>query len=432
MGVLVAFSGEVTDLESFPEPVTESSQDLNPRLKGRDIREAFKGSDYHLLLVANKFQTGFDQPLLCGMYVDKRLGGVQAVQTLSRLNRAYPGKDTTYILDFVNDAAEVLAAFKTYYDTAELEANTNPDVVYDLRAKLDAAGSYDDFEVDRVAKIEMDPKGTQAQLSAALAPVADRLLKRYKARQAEKAAAETRHDEKAAQAAKDALDALLLFKNDIGAFVRLYSFLSQIFDYGNTAIEKRFLFYKRLIPLLEFGRERDSVDLSKVVLTHHTLKNTGPQPMPLAIGAHPKLLPMDDSGSGAVHDQEKAYLEEIIRKVNGLFEGNLSDHDQLVYVNGVIKGKLLENETLIQQAANNSKEQFANSPDLSQALLNAIMDALEAHTSMSTQALGSERVRAGLKDTLLGPAQLYESLRARGLQSALRLGSGNGAEITFR
>jgi type I restriction enzyme R subunit len=98
-----------------------------------------------VLLVANKFQTGFDQPLLCGMYVDKRLADIQAVQTLSRLNRAHPGKDTTYVLDFVNDPAEVLEAFKKYYTTAELAATTDPNQVFDLRAKLDAAGHYDDF-----------------------------------------------------------------------------------------------------------------------------------------------------------------------------------------------------------------------------------------------------------------------------------------------
>jgi hypothetical protein len=132
--------------------------------------------------VANKFQTGFDQPLLCGMYVDKMLGGIQAVQTLSRLNRAHPGKDTTYILDFVNEAGDILKAFKTYHETAELEAATDPHLVYDLRAKLDATGHYDDFEVDRVAKVDLDPQGTQKQLDAAIAPVADRLLKRYKAR----------------------------------------------------------------------------------------------------------------------------------------------------------------------------------------------------------------------------------------------------------
>ncbi|ARK80115.1 type I restriction endonuclease subunit R [Burkholderia pseudomallei] len=413
LGVLVAFSGEVDDPESYPAPVTESSQDLNPGLKGRDIREAFAEPQYHLLLVANKFQTGFDQPLLCGMYVDKMLGGIQAVQTLSRLNRAHPGKDTTYILDFVNDAAEVLKAFKTYYETAELEATTDPHKVYDLRAKLDAAGYYDEFEVDRVAKVQTDPQGTQKQLDAAIAPVADRLLKRYKAAQQDKSAAEAQEDDKAAQAAKDALDALVLFKYDMGAFVRLYAFLSQIFDYGNTDIEKRFLFYKLLIPLLEFGRERDTVDLSKVMLTHHSLRNTGRQPMSLKVGESPKLSPMDDVGSGAVQDKQKAFLNEIIEKVNGLFEGDLTDDDQLVYVNGVLKGKLLENETLVQQAMSNSKEQFANSPDLRDALLHAIMDALEAHNTMSTQALGSERVREGLKDILLGPAQLYEALRAR-------------------
>ncbi|KGD34421.1 type I restriction endonuclease subunit R [Burkholderia pseudomallei] len=413
LGVLVAFSGEIDDPESYPSPVTEISKELNPGLKGRDIRDAFAEPEYHLLLVANKFQTGFDQPLLCGMYVDKMLGGIQAVQTLSRLNRAHPGKDTTYILDFVNDASEVLTAFKTYYETAELEATTDPHHVYDLRAKLDATGHYDDFEVDRVAKVELDPKGTQAQLQAAIAPVADRLLKRYKAAQQNRGEAEAQHDDKAAQAAKDTLDALVLFKNDMGAFVRLYAFLSQIFDYGNTDIEKRFLFYKRLIPLLEWGRERDTVDLTKVMLTHHNLRNTGRQHLSLSHGETPKLPPMDAVGSGAVQEKEKAFLNEIIQKVNGLFDGELTDDDQLVYVNGVLKGKLLENALLVQQAASNSKEQFANSPDLKDALLHAIIDAFDAHTTMSKQALDSERVRDGLKDILLGPAKLYEALRAK-------------------
>ena len=413
LGVLVAFSGEVEDTESFPEAVTETSEVLNPGLRGRDIREVFKGPDFHILLVANKFQTGFDQPLLCGMYVDKMLGGIQAVQTLSRLNRSYPGKDSTYVLDFVNEPAEILKAFKTYYETAEMEAVTDPHLVYDLRAKLDSAGFYDDYEVDRVAKVDLDPNGTQKQLDAAIAPVADRLLKRYKAAQQDMTLAEEKHDEKGARAAKDQMEALLLFKNDMGAYTRLYSFLSQIFDYGNTDIEKRFLFYKRLVPLLDFGRERDTVDLSKVVLTHHTLKSHGKQAMGLNADGSYKLPPMDAVGSGSVQEKQQAYLNEIIEKVNGLFEGELTDDDQLVYVNGVLKGKLLENETLMRQAASNSKEQFANSPDLKDAVMHAIMDALDAHQTMSTQALGSERVREGLRDILLGPAQLYEALRAK-------------------
>lgn len=416
LGVLVAFSGEVNDPESFDGAVTENSKELNPDLRGRDIREVFKEPDYHLLLVANKFQTGFDQPLLCGMYVDKMLGGIQAVQTLSRLNRAYPGKDTTYVLDFVNEPAEILKAFKTYYETAELEAVTDPHLVYDLRAKLDAAGCYDDFEVERVVAVELDPGGTQKQLEAAIAPVADRLLKRYSAARAAKEAADAQQDEKASQTAKDQMDALALFKNDMGAYVRLYAFLSQIFDYGNTDIEKRFIFYKRLIPLLAFGRERDTVDLSKVKLTHHTLKRQAKQSMSLNQDGSYKLQPMDAVGSGSVQEKEKAYLVEIIKKVNGLFEGELTDGDQLLYVDGVLKGKLLEDQTLIQQSGSNSKEQFNSSPDLRNSLRNAIMEAWDAHQTMSSQALSSERVFEGVLDTLLGPGQLYEMLRVKSLQ----------------
>ena len=412
IGTLVAFSGEVNDKESGPDGFTERNAKLNPGLKS-DIREAFDGDDYRILLVANKFQTGFDQPLLCGMYVDKRLAGIQAVQTLSRLNRAHPGKDTTYVLDFVNDTDEVLAAFKTYHTTATLSATTDPNLVLNLRAKLDAAGHYDDNEVDRVVAVELNPKAKQGELIAALEPVADRLLRTYKAAQEALKIAKAKNDQPAITKANEELEALRLFKGDLGTFVRLYTFLSQIFDYGNTAVEKRSLFFKRLLPLLEFGRERDGIDLSKVVLTHHNLKNTGQRTLPLGEGNTPKLDPLTESGGGKVQEKQKAYLAELIEKVNSLFDGELTDEDKLVYVNNVIKGKLLESETLRQQAVNNSKEQFANSPDLKTELLNAIMSALDAHNLMSTQALNSPSVQSGMKDILLNHVGLWESLRTR-------------------
>jgi len=414
LATLVAFSGEVNDPASGPAPFTETSALLNPNLKGRDMREAFATSEYQILLVANKFQTGFDQPLLCGMYVDKRLAGIQAVQTLSRLNRAHPGKDTTYVLDFVNEPQEVLEAFQTYYETASLEEVTDPHLVYNLRSKLDSAGFYDSFEVDRVAEVTLKPNATQAELSAALAPVADRLLKQFKAAQAKLKAAKEAKNSAAEQAATDELNVLVLFKRDMGSYLRLYAFLSQIFDYGNTDIEKRSIFYRLLLPLLEFGRERDVLDFSKAVLTHHKLKQGGKQPLTLGGGDAPLLKPLTDAGGGMVQEPMKALLYEIIAKVNDLFEGELTDDDKLVYVNNVLKGKLLESEILVQQAANNTKEQFANSPDLKNEIMNAIMDAFAAHSTMSKQALDSERVRVGLRDILLGPAQLYEALRGKG------------------
>ncbi|MEI8319818.1 MAG: DEAD/DEAH box helicase family protein, partial [Planctomycetia bacterium] len=408
---VVAFSGEVTDAESGPDPFTENSATLNPTLKGRDIREAFKTDEFQILLVANKFQTGFDQPLLCAMYVDKRLAGIQAVQTLSRLNRCYQGKDTTYVLDFVNDTGEILEAFRTYYETAELADVTDPNIVFNLRAKLDAAGHYDDFEVERVVAVELKPGAKQSELVSALEPVVDRLHRRYKAAQEALKGARESKNATAEEAAKNELDALLLFQGDMGTFVRLYTYLSQIFDYGNTDIEKRAIFFKHLLRLLEFGREREGIDLSRVVLTHHTLRNEGKRAMVLGSEEKPKLEPLTEAGGGGLHEKQKALLAEIIQRMNDLFEGDLTDGDQLVYANSVIKGKLLESDTLRKQAANNSKEQFANSPDLKTALMNAIMDALEAHTTMSTQALESEKVREGLKAILLGPAGLYEALR---------------------
>jgi type I restriction enzyme R subunit len=235
IGTLVAFSGEVNDSQSGPDAFTETSKVLNPGLNGRDIRDAFKGEEFQILLVANKFQTGFDQPLLCGMYVD-------------------------------------------------LEAVTDPNLVYDLRAKLDASGHYDEFEVDRVVAVEMNPKAKQGDLIAALEPVADRLLKRFKQAQDKLMTARAKKDDKATEEANGEINALILFKADMGAFQRMYSFLSQIFDYGNTAIEKRFMFYRGLIPLLEFGREREGIDLSKVKLTHHSLKDQGKRQLPLGDG----------------------------------------------------------------------------------------------------------------------------------------------------
>jgi type I restriction enzyme R subunit len=415
---LVAFSGEVIDPESGPDPFTEHSQALNPRLGGQDIRTAFKSGDYQLLLVANKFQTGFDEPLLCAMYVDKRLAGIQAVQTLSRLNRCHPGKDQTYVVDFVNEPADILAAFKPYYETAELAGVTDPHVVHELKAKLDGQGYYDDYEVERVVRVALrGAKARQSELDAAITPVADRLLKAFAQARKDRDAAGS--DEKAAKAAKDRMDALILFKGDLAAYVRLYGFLSQIFDYGNTDVEKRSIFFRLLYPLLSFGREREGVDLSALRLTAYTIKSLGDPQLNLAVGEPEKLYVVDAAGSGQVQDKARIALAELIEKVNDLFVGDLTPGDKLVYVNDVIKGKLMESERLAEQALNNTKEQFASSPDLAGEIMNAVMDALAAHTEMSKQALESEQLRSDMKDVLLGAGRLWEGLREKASGAAL-------------
>jgi type I restriction enzyme, R subunit len=405
---LVAFSGEVIDLESGPDPFTENSKSLNPTLNGQDIRTAFQGDEYSILLVANKFQTGFDEPLLSGMYVDKRLDGIQAVQTLSRVNRCYPGKTETFIIDFVNDPEEILASFKKYHDTAELAGVSDPELIYELRSKLDSQCLYDDFEVDRVVGVALKGKAEkQSELDAALTPVADRLLKTFNA--AKQKYATAGDNAKVSKAADDEMKALLQFKKDIGVYVRVYGFLCQIFDYGNTDIEKRSIFFRLLEPLLTFGREREGIDLSALRLTAYTLKDLGKQGLDLGKEGDSKIQPIQATGSGHINDKQKIALQELIARVNDLFEGDLTPGDKLVYVNNAIKGKLMENTELMNQAGNNTKQQFESSPDLDRHLEGAIMDSMDAFKAMSKQALIPKNKNA-IKDVLLGPAGLYEAL----------------------
>jgi type I restriction enzyme R subunit len=346
------------------------------------------------------------------MYVDRRLSGIQAVQTLSRLNRCHPGKTTTYVVDFANEPDDILAAFKAYYETAELAEATDPQLILNLKAKLDSQGHYDEFEIDRVVKVLLDPNAKQSELIGALEPIAQRLMHAYKeARQAKRHAEEINAPD-AADKSKDELDALTLFRSDMGTYVRFYTFLCQIFDYGNTALEKRALFFKRLLPLLEFEREVPTVDLSKVVLTHHHLKSKGQKKLDLTQGDPQKLDPLAPGG-GSVQDKDKALLSEIIAKLNDLFTGDLTDGDKVGYVGTVIRNKLLESKTLQQQAASNSKEQFASSPDLARAQQDAIIDALDAHQAMSSQALNNPELQKRMLELLLGSFNLWEGLRER-------------------
>src|SRR5690606_24081919 len=166
---LVAFSGTVLPDDVIPEEVSETSSLLNAGLNGRDLAKAFDTQDFNVMIAANKYQTGFDQPKLCAMYVDKTLDGVDCVQALSRLNRIFPGKET-FILDFFNDAQDILDAFLPYYTKAELADVTDPQTIYDLQKKLDAEGIYHWTEVEAFAAAFFDPKAAASKLSYYCAP----------------------------------------------------------------------------------------------------------------------------------------------------------------------------------------------------------------------------------------------------------------------
>ena len=175
---MVAFSGVVKDdFEGVEKEYTESN--TNPNLKGRDMRKAFDTNEYQVMIVANKFQTVFDQPKLCAMYVDKKLGGVDCVQTLSRLNRTYAGKDQTFVIDFVNEIEDIKAAFEPYYKSTSIDDVTDPNHIYTLQAKIESNTIFTNSDVENYAQAFFNPKGTQAAMSSALKPAVDKFKTRY-------------------------------------------------------------------------------------------------------------------------------------------------------------------------------------------------------------------------------------------------------------
>ena len=405
---LVAFSGEVNDPDSYPFAVTEKSPELNPQLHRGDIRDAFDDAANHILLVANKFQTGFDQPKLCAMYIDKRLAGIQAVQTLSRLNRAMPGKDTTFVLDFANQGEEILSAFQTYYQTAQLTDTSDPELVVNLLNKLDSGGFYAQTDVDAVITAVQSNTASQRELLSAIQPISNRLVRRHK----EAKLGVTRAEQSGADdtTARLELDSLEQMRRDMQIYVRLYTFMAQMLDFGNPEFHKRMMFFRLLLPLLDFERTHTQVDMSYVELTSYSLRKLNEAQL-LLEGSDGEIQPVSSVGTGQTRDPEKLRLAEIIRMVNDLFKGDLTDGDMLTYVNDVLKRKLLESDVLRQQALQNSREQFANSPDLQQQLFDAVIAAMSAHESMSRQAINDKSVLDGVLRILLGPVGLYEALR---------------------
>jgi type I restriction enzyme R subunit len=365
---LVAFSGDVTDEESGPDPFNEGN--MNPGLRGRDLRSAFATNDYRVMIVANKFQTGFDQPLLVAMYVDKRLDGVAAVQTLSRLNRIYPkvGKDTTYVVDFVNDPEAILAAFKPYYGEAWLAAETDPNLVHDLRAKLDTAAIYTTREIDRLAEAWVKRKGNNA-LTAAITPARDRFQQRYLK----------------ALAAGDKVEiaALDLFRKDVSTFVRLYDFLSQIINYGDTDLEKRALFFRLLERRIRPEQLDQPVDLSEVELRHVHQHAGQTLQLKLDPDDSPGLKGISAAGSKPKGDPKLTTLAQIIERLNQLFsDEGFTEAQTTSWVESLVAA-LVANDALMAQARTNSKAQFLDSPDLRDEVVGAFLTNQAAHSRMA-------------------------------------------------
>jgi type I restriction enzyme R subunit len=413
---MVAFSGEVEFSEKDPSAagllgVKFSETGMTPGLKGRDLRKAFDSPDYQVMIVANKFQTGFDQPKLCAMYVDKKLGGVECVQTLSRLNRVYPGKAATgtFILDFFNEPEDILNAFLPYYKTAKLDDVSDPNLIFDLHEKLRAAGVFQWSEVEQFCTAFFQRSKSNAALANICKPAVQRWQIRHKAavlahQQARELLERTKQTKDAVlianagnntKAAKNEKDALEIFKKDLGTFVRFYEFMSQIVDYDDAALEKLSLYARNLAPLLrEQAIDEEEVDLSHVVLSHYRLSKIKQQDLLLSEDeGNYGLKPGEGLGTARARDPKEAFLLEMIARLNELFiTDKLTDQDLVSYA-FTVRDKVRENERVMSQLANNSDEQ-ALLGDFPKAVEDAILDSGEAYENQKLQLLSDPKKAA--------------------------------------
>lgn len=408
---MVAFSGEVEfhedDHNSFAllnQKFTEIN--MNPGLKGRDMRKAFDTEDYQIMLVANKFQTGFDQPKLCAMYVDKKLGGVECVQTLSRLNRTYPGKAESdiFVLDFYNQPEDILGAFQPYYQTATLTDVSDPQLVFDLFAKLRTSGIFLWSEVEQFCKVFFNNHLPIAALSNICKPAVQRWQQRYNSaveayENAKKIVERTKQTgdvvlitnaENTYKACEQEKSKLLIFKKDLGSFVRFYEFMSQIVDYDDKDLEKLSLFARHLRPLLREQRiEDDKIDLSNVEMSHYRISKLYQQSLQLQKNAEDgKINPSNDIGTAKPKHKKEEFLSNILKRLNELFiTDNLTDKDLINYA-FTVRDKLSENQTVMAQIMNNSPEQVMLG-DFPKAIDNAVLESNDAQKEMMMQYLSN-------------------------------------------
>ncbi|GII78776.1 hypothetical protein Sru01_37580 [Sphaerisporangium rufum] len=396
---LVAFSGSV----SMPEDETWSQDwgpapakdvefteaNMNPGA-GADLAAAFKGDTFKVMLVANKFQTGFDQPLLSAMYVDKRLSGVTAVQTLSRLNRTHrtaggEQKAKTFVIDFVNKPDDIRAAFEPYYTDATLETETDPYVVINLADKLAQAGVYTREQVRQVAELWVARKGNNA-LSAAISPAQHEFRRRY--------AAAIEADDKVT------LNTLDLFRKDVATYVRLYDFMSQILDYGDPYLEMLSIFLRLLDKVIADSSWSADVDLSDVVLAG--VKHSKGIPVDISLTGDGQLKGIGAAGTGTRKEPKYVALQVVIEKLNDLFGAESFARSQIQeFVQGLLQ-RLLADTNLVQQTRVNSKKQFVESADFQSAVSEAVADNQHAHNTMAdyffTDGPRGQEVIAALAD----------------------------------
>jgi type I restriction enzyme R subunit len=331
--ILVAFSGKVVD-DNYPDGVSE------PEITGyseKELPTVFDKDEYKILIVADKYQTGFDQPLLQTMYVDKKLSGVKAVQTLSRLNRTYPGKEDTFVLDFVNDRETIFQSFQPYYEVTTVKEEIDINHLYDLKARLDQFQIYDETEIEAFANVYFHPKTklNNPKQQKYLYSFTDPAVERFKKLEEEK------QDE---------------FKKGIRTWTNLYAFLAQIMPFVDPDSERFYAYAKLLQTRLPKRELSESLHLDdEVALEYYRLQKIKEGSIDLLTGETAELSGTTEAGLKRAKDEE-ALLSEIVAVLNDRFGTEFEEADKLFF--DQIEAELMEDETLQKQAKVNKIDTF--------------------------------------------------------------------------
>jgi len=395
---LVAFSGTVED-DKVPE-TTYTEVGMNGGVKEKALPDTFAKPEFRVLLVAEKYQTGFDQPLLHTMYVDKRLAGIQAVQTLSRLNRTHPLKDDTFVLDFVNDPAEIQEAFRQYYEGSVMGEQVDPDKLYEVKAELDASGIYLQTEVAEFARVFFAPKRRQSPGDhKAMNAILDQAVARFVQLQ--------NTEEEEAE----------LWRGKLQAFRNLYSFLSQVIPYQDSDLEKLFTYLRHLALKLPKRKSGPGYQFDEEVeLDYYRLQKISEGSISLNEGYAKPLDGPREVGTGMVRE-EQVSLSRLIDMINERFGGELNEADQLFF--DQIAEAASRNESLQRAAGVNSLDKFQLV--FRQVLESLFIERMELNEELFTDYMGKPELQEVVAKWL--GEQVYQRLTKCGPSFLVQQGS---------
>jgi len=389
---IVAFSGKVI-YDLHPEGVTEV--ELNG-FKEKELPKKFNTDEYQLLLVADKYQTGFDQPLLHTMYVDKKLSGVKAVQTLSRLNRMCAGKEDTFVLDFANETEEILDSFQPYYELTTVETTTDPNHLYDLETEIKKARIIWDTEINNFCNVFFkSAKSLSASEQGKLNAYIDPAVDRYKQLPIESSKDGAINVESTQEG----------FKNSLQSFVRLYSFLTQIMPFSDVNLEKLYTYGKFLLRKLP-RNANDRFQLGdEVSLEYYRLQKISETNIVMEPQGEYGIDGQNEAGI-RMNKEERAALSEIIEVLNKRFSTEFNDADKLFF--DQIEAELVADAKLSQQAKSNTIENFKFGFD--DIFMDKLISRMEQNQDIFSKMMDDKEFGGLVKNYML--KKVYNSLNS--------------------